>query len=113
MSISRDTLRRLGTLGLLVSLLVAIASCVGLLASFLEPTLELPHLYRISTLTREIGFCMLAAYIVAGFALPTRVEARATAKISNWTCCAPVVRMDRDQLNWSKANSVPCATYCK
>ncbi len=84
MSISIDTLRRLATLGLVASLLVAAASCVGLLASFVKPTLELPHLYRISTLTREIGFGMLAAYIVAGFALPTTVEARATAKISNW-----------------------------
>jgi len=84
MTISNDTLRRLGTLGLIGSLLVAAPSCAGLLASFVEPTLELPQLYRISTLTREVGFCMLAAYIVAGFALPKQVDARATPKISNW-----------------------------
>jgi hypothetical protein len=85
MTASKDTLRRLATLALVVSLLVAIASCVGLLASFVEPALELSHLYWISTLTREIGFCMLAAYIIAGFALPTKADPRATANMSGWT----------------------------
>ena len=83
MTVSEHMPRRFATVGFGV---VAIASCFGLLASFVAPMLDLRQLYRMSVLTREIGFCVLAAYIVAGFALPptTIAAASGTEKMSSW-----------------------------
>jgi hypothetical protein len=81
---SSDALRRALIVGSILSLLVAIASSIGLAASFVQPTLDLHKLHRISTLTRTIGFCFLAIYIAAGFAFPNNAAVREKVKASNW-----------------------------
>jgi hypothetical protein len=81
MKASSDILRRSLIVGSTISLLVAIASCIGLAAPFIKPTLDLHELYRISSLTRTAGFCFLGSYLVAGFAFPN--EAAASVKTSS------------------------------
>jgi hypothetical protein len=70
---SSDKLRHGLIVGSILSLLVAIASSIGLAASIVQPALDLHELYRLSTLTRTIGFCFLASYVVAGFAFPNKI----------------------------------------
>ncbi len=84
MTASSDALRRALIVGSILSLLVAIASFVGLAASFVQPTLDLHKLHRVSTLTRTIGFCFLAMFIAAGFAFPSKAAVRERVKTSNW-----------------------------
>jgi len=81
MNASSDILRRSLIVGSAISLLVAIASVMGLAASFIKPTLDLHSLYRMSSLTRTAGFCFLGGYLVAGFAFPN--EAAASVKTSS------------------------------
>lgn len=83
MNTSSDTLRRALIVGSILSLLVAIASSIGLAASFVQPALDLHKHYRISTLTRTISFCFLASYIAAGFAFPNKAAAHESVKVSN------------------------------
>jgi hypothetical protein len=64
----------------MISLLVAIAGCIGLAASFVKPTLDLHELYRISSLARTAGFWFLGIYLIAGFAFPNPPAARMNAK---------------------------------
>ena len=68
MSASPDALRRILIGGAAISLPVAVAACVGLAASFIQPTLDLRELYRIATLTRGAGFFFLGGYLISGFA---------------------------------------------
>jgi uncharacterized membrane protein len=85
MNASSDMLRRAVAVGSAISLLVAIASCVGLAASFIQPDLGLPKLYRIASLTRSVGFCFLGSYLVAGLAFPKLATMRVNAKTtSTW-----------------------------
>lgn len=86
--------RRALVLATTMSGLVVFASCVGVAVSFIKPTMGLPQLYRISSLTRTIGFCFLAIYIIAGFAF-SREAARTTVKPSDWV---------------SRALTISCAT---
>ena len=80
MNASSDNLRRALIVGLIISLLVAIASSIGLAASFVQPSLDLHELYRVSGLTRTAGFCFLGIYLIAGFAFPKPVVARMNPK---------------------------------
>ena len=83
MNASTTILRRALIVASRISVLVAIASCIGVAGSFIRPTLDLHYLYRISTLTRTAGFCLLGVYIVAGFAFPNKA-ARMSVKASDW-----------------------------
>ena len=84
LSVSTATFRRALIVASTISALVAVASCIGLAASFIRPSLDLYELSRISTLIRTAGFCFLGIYIVAGFAFPNEAAAPTNAKASSW-----------------------------
>jgi hypothetical protein len=56
-----NILRRGLMVGSAISLLFAIAGCIGLAASFIKPALGIIELYRIANLTRTAGFCVLGS----------------------------------------------------
>ena len=85
MNFSSGILRRALIVGSMISLLVTIASCIGLAASFVRPTLDLHRLHRISTFARTTGFWLLGIYLIAGFASPNQAVAGMNAKrTSSW-----------------------------
>jgi uncharacterized membrane protein len=85
MNTSTDILRRALIVGSTISLLVVIASCIGLAASFVKPALDLHELYRISSVARTASFWFLGSYLVAGFAIPNPPAAGMRAKkTSSW-----------------------------
>lgn len=84
MKASTDTLRRAVAVGSTISLLVAIASCVGLAASFIKPNLALPELYRVASSTRTAGFCFLGSYLISGFAFLGAAPTGMNVKASSW-----------------------------
>jgi len=85
MNTSTDILRRALIVGSTISLLVVIASCIGLVASFVKPALDLHELYRISSLARTASFWFLGSYLVAGFAFPNSAGTRMKAtKTPSW-----------------------------
>jgi hypothetical protein len=85
MNASTDMLRRVVTVGFAISLLVAIAGCTGLAASFIKPTLDLHALYRIASLTRTAGFCLLGSYLISGFAFLGAAPTLTNVMVSGWT----------------------------
>jgi hypothetical protein len=84
MSASVATLRRILIAGSAVSLTVAVVACVGLAASFIQPTLDLRELYRIASLTREVGFFFLGSYLISGFAFLGAAPTGADVAMSGW-----------------------------
>jgi len=68
----------------IVSSLVAIASCIGLAASFLKPSMGLFELYRTASLMRTAGFWFLGIYLISGFALLSAAPKSANLKVSSW-----------------------------
>jgi hypothetical protein len=85
MKASDNTLRRVLIAGSAISLLVAVASCVGLAASFIQPALETHDLYSAATFTREAGFFLLGGYLVSGFAFLGAAPQRADVSMSGWS----------------------------
>lgn len=78
-------LRRALGVGSMIALPFAIASCVGLAASFVKPAVDLHELYRISNLARTTSFWFLGGYLIAGFAFPNFARPRMNAKKpSSW-----------------------------
>jgi hypothetical protein len=84
MNSSNDILRRALIVGSTISLLVAIASCIGLAASFIKPSLDLHELYRISNTSRTAGFYFLGDYLIAGFAFLGVSSAPPTVSTQGW-----------------------------
>ena len=81
---STDKLRLAVTLAFAISVLVAIASCIGLAASFIQPPLDLHELYRIANWTRTAGFWFLGSYLIAGFTFLGAAGTSTTVKTSDW-----------------------------
>jgi hypothetical protein len=85
MNASTVMLRGVAIVGFAISLLVAIASCIGLAASFVKPALDLQELYRISSLTRKGSFLFLGGYLIVGFVIPNPPAAGVSVKkASSW-----------------------------
>ena len=84
MNASSNTLRRARIAGFAIALLVAIASCFGLAASFLKPSIGLFELYRIASFTRTAGFWFLGGYLISGFAFLGAAPKCADVKIPSW-----------------------------
>jgi hypothetical protein len=81
---STDNLRRALLAASAISLPIVIASCIGVAASFIQPTLDLLDLYRVASLTRTAGFCFLVGYLISGFAFLSAVPPRADMNMSGW-----------------------------
>src|SRR5229473_2115516 len=81
---STHKLRRALSLAFAISLLVAIASCIGLAASFIKPILDLHKLYRIASWTRTAGSWFLGSYLIAALAFLGAFGTSTKVKITDW-----------------------------
>jgi len=81
---SPDKLGRALSLAFAISLLVAIASCIGLAASFIKPILDMHELYRIASWTRTAGSWFLGSYLIAALAFLGTFGTSTKVKITDW-----------------------------